>query len=352
MISGSWHPQGSSARYEAELKLSDEHFYLQVQEEIERTSQQGDCSQLQISDRVGSIPRRITLPDGSLFQTTDNQTIDDWLKATRKAKHSTSSGLFHRLESNWHLILFSLVFVVAFTASLLKWGLPWASEKIAYSLPVAVAESVGKNTLETLDEVFLESSLLSEERQSQISQRFTEELAHIVDDEQGYELHFRRVAKMPEMANAFALPSGDLVVTDALVKQLSDEQLDSVILHEIGHVYYRHGMRRIIHDSSVTFILMAILGGDLSFAEELIIGLPVFLMHQHYSREAETEADQFAIEQMIKIGIDPEQFALALEIITKGDDGHDDHSYLSTHPATGERLKYARDRAGEFRAGN
>ena len=358
MIHGDWSPANSSARQQAELLLADESFSLYIDSKVHLT---GAVTEMQVSDRVGNIPRKLTLPDGSLFQTQANDQIDQWLKQHRtqhkkrskNMQHSAASGLFHRLESSWPLILFSVMFVIAFTSSLLKWGLPWASERVAYALPEVVAENVGKHTLETLDATFLTATQLAPETQDSIKQRFTTELAPLFDDKQGYDVHFRQIRHASDLANAFALPSGDIIVTDALVERLGQGQLDSVLLHEIGHVYHRHGMRRIVHNSSLVVLLTAMFGGDLSLGEELIVGFPVFLMHQHYSREAEIEADAFAMQHMQRLGLDPIEFAQALEIITADEtdaqhEGADAVDYLSTHPATAERIEQARQLSLEF----
>ena len=52
-------------------------------------------------------------------------------------------------------------------------------------------------------------------------------------------------------ANAFALPGGTVVMTDAIVqaaadKGISDDALVGVLAHEIGHVVHRHGMRMVV----------------------------------------------------------------------------------------------------------
>lgn len=357
MITGHWYPQGSSARYDAELQLHQSYFVLNVPGQPAQT---GDTVELSVSDRVGNIPRRVTLSDGSIFQTDNNQALDQWLANNRDAKRSRSSGWFHILESHWGLICFAAIFVMAFSFSMLKWGVPWASVHLAHSMPVAVGEKVGKHALEVLDQAFLEPSELSEEQQQKIRQHFETALATYAPDEQGYELHFRKVG---EMANAFALPSGDIILTDALVEQLSTPQLDSVIFHEMGHIYHRHGLRQVIHNSSVAIILVAIMGNDLSMMEELLVGLPVFLMHQHYTREAETEADIFALEKMTEAGINPVYFAEAMKQITAeeeqqhvednngSDNGNDRKGYLkyvSTHPVTAERIDLAEEYGRQF----
>ena len=50
-----------------------------------------------------------------------------------------------------------------------------------------------------------------------------------------------------EIPNALAFPSGDIVLTDKFV-QLSKNQdeIDSVLLHEMGHVVHRHGLEMLI----------------------------------------------------------------------------------------------------------
>ena len=352
MITGYWYPKGSSARELAELILTERSFELRINNTRHLSGAVGDIT---VSDRVGNIPRKITLADGSLFQTQENDWVDQWLKQNKQARRSSASGLFHRLESSIPLIVFSLFFVVISTGAFITWGLPWASEKIAYALPEGVGEKVGKHTLATLEDIMLAPSELDDATQNEIRARFETTLAPLFNDKQGYELHFRQMQDMPDVANAFALPSGDIVLMDALVETLNSEQVDSVILHEIGHVYHRHGMRRLVHSSSLTVIAASLFGGDFTVSDELLVGFPVFLMHQHYSREAESEADQFAFKHMQTLGIDPIRFAEALAIITDTHVTDEEHTaeieekadshfsdYLSSHPATEARIEEAK----------
>ena len=56
-----------------------------------------------------------------------------------------------------------------------------------------------------------------------------------LDDGHVYQLEFRHGGYID--ANAFALPSGIIVMTDELVELAkSDDELISVLAHEIGHV--------------------------------------------------------------------------------------------------------------------
>ncbi len=50
----------------------------------------------------------------------------------------------------------------------------------------------------------------------------------------------------PETINAFALPGGQIVITEGLLRKLNTEgQLAGVLGHEIGHVVARHGAEHI-----------------------------------------------------------------------------------------------------------
>ena len=57
-------------------------------------------------------------------------------------------------------------------------------------------------------------------------------------------------------ANAFALPSGIIVVTDELVAlSEDDDELAAVIAHELGHVHHRHIMRTVIQNSAAALLV-------------------------------------------------------------------------------------------------
>jgi predicted Zn-dependent protease len=104
--------------------------------------------------------------------------------------------------------------------------------------------------------------------------------------------------------------------------------------------------------------------------ENMAVALPVFLLESHYSRENETEADRYAFESMIQAGIDPVHFTRIMEKLSDYDEqgasqvetpdkttGHkgvqkaenSPLKYLSTHPATLERIDQANYYSALFR---
>jgi Zn-dependent protease with chaperone function len=352
LIKGWWYPPGSSARRSAELSVIGVRLIVSA-DSSETVC--GDIDELEISPRVGNIPRRIVLPDHSVFETEDNEGVDQLLSELGAGPRI--AGALHHLETHWRWIAIAFVATLAIGFTTVYWGMPWASKKIAFSLPLSVLEIVSEQTLEILDRGILKASELPQEQQQQIREHFEKKLASTPNGEFSFKLHLRN---MEGIANAFALPSGAIIVTDRLI-ELADnqDQVDAVLFHEIGHVVRRHGMQRILHSSFITMAIILITG-DVTMIENMAVALPVFLLESHYSREDETEADRYAFESMIKAGIDPVHFGRIMEKLSDFDEQGGDQTgwssdkntarketqkeesrlldYLSTHPATLERI--------------
>lgn len=387
MIKGFWYPAGSSARYEAELRGQGTRYELVILDDISEdalsessasymndgsfyegqgASITGALDDMTVSDRVGNIPRKITLHDHSIFETQDNDAVDQVLQ---EIDHKDGKLHFlHVMETRWRWIVPSLIATVVFVFVGVVWGIPWASKNLADAMPVSVSEAVSEGALEIMDRTMLDESEIPEERQNAIRKRFNEKLLSVQSGQYNYRLYFR---KMDDVPNAFALPSGEVVITDGLIKLATKpEQIDSVLLHEIGHVVHRHGLEQIVRSSIMTVILTAFLG-DATAVEELVIALPAFLLESSYSRDHESEADEFAFKKMVELGIDPAHFADMFEKMThygKTSDVDDENTsagntdntqaeantktssktteyndLLSTHPSSPLRMQRARE---------
>src|SRR5262245_9494775 len=88
VAAGVWHPPHSSRQVPARLvdiggtitALSDEDG------ESDRRLAWGIRSDIEISPRVGSVPRRITFRNESVFVTRDNDAVDSYLKGLGEAR--------------------------------------------------------------------------------------------------------------------------------------------------------------------------------------------------------------------------------------------------------------------------
>jgi len=296
-----------------------------------------------ISDRLGNTPRYISLPDGRKFESRDNDAIDVILRAHRQQGWN---ALVHRLESRWGYVLLALVVVIAFVWGMLKYALPAAAEGIAYQLPPRVTDNLSRETLKYFDKHVLAPSELAEPTRQRLQQRFTAMTAGLNSGHK-YMLVFRKGGERIG-ANAFALPSGTVVMTDELVKLAqNDEQIEAILAHELGHVVYRHGLRQILQHSVLTLFITYATGDPSS----LVVALPTMLVQLGYSRQFERQADQYAHDYLLDHHIPLKRFAT---ILTRIEQEHRERSdsnqqqgghskifeYLSTHPDTDERIQH------------
>jgi predicted Zn-dependent protease len=121
--------------------------------------------------------------------------------------------------------------------------------------------------------------------------------------------------------------------------------------------------------SSFLSIAIILVSGDVTTIENMAVALPVFLLESHYSREDEREADKYAFESMLRIGVDPVNFSTIMKKLSSYNDqdsdynkesekphSHDKQSidngaleYLSSHPATQDRIEQANYYSGLFK---
>ena len=160
--------------------------------------------------------------------------------------------------------------------------------------------------------------------------------------------------------NAFAIPGGYVYVTRQLVALMNDEaELAFVMGHEIGHVAAQHAKKR-EERSALTGIGAALLGAltGSNFIGNLA-GTGAQLYTLGYSRDQEREADSLGVRYLTRAGYDPMASGdilaalgaqTALEARLAGQDGKEPAGWLSTHPATDERVARIRREAAAFAA--
>lgn len=296
---------------------------------------------VKVESRLGNTPRMLRFAGGGTFETSDNEAVDQLLHGVGR-RH----GLVHRLESRLRYVLLAVLVTVSFVWGGVRYGIPVLAERVAFALPETVSRQIGQGVLDVLDEQVLFSSELSAKEQTRLRERFAPLLAR---EGLPVRLEFRK-AIAGIGANAFALPSGTVVITDQLVALAKhDEELLAVLAHEIGHVERRHGLRQALQGSALGLLTMMVTG-DLSSVSSLVTALPVLLTQLGYSRDFEYEADRFAADLLAGQGIDAQRLGVILarlesaahcesgEACTPGAvDGWS--RYLSTHPPTAERLR-------------
>jgi Zn-dependent protease with chaperone function len=136
--------------------------------------------------------------------------------------------------------------------------------------------------------------------------------------------------------NAFALPGGKVYVfSGLLVKAESADELAGILAHELGHLKHRDSTRNLIYNGGTSF-LIGLLFGDITGSGALIFASRS-LVTASYSREAEQNADTFAIEAMHGLGRSPKPMGELMFRVT-GKEGDRSLSILASHPLTEDRL--------------
>jgi predicted Zn-dependent protease len=159
--------------------------------------------------------------------------------------------------------------------------------------------------------------------------------------------------------NAFALPNGRIYVTRGLIALANDEaELASVLAHEMGHVVARHAAIR-EEQARQAAVVAHVVSDVLDDPDAAALALAKSkLTLASFSRAQELEADAIGVGMSARAGFDPygasrflrdmQRYAELKSGKTSGDSRAND--FLSSHPATPERVKNAIENAKQYQA--
>ncbi|MNK04651.1 Metalloprotease LoiP precursor [compost metagenome] len=283
--------------------------------------------ELRVSERARNTKRKVTFPDEAYLEIADSAAFDALLADT-----GHQDSFIVRMQQSWRGALIAVASTLLVLAFGYLYVLPLAAEGIAKILPEKIERSISSGMLDFLDQRIFAPSKLAPARQQALIDRFRQ-LQAPWDGVPDYRILFRKSKIGP---NAFALPSGDIILTDELVQLIqNDEQIMGILAHELGHLHERHLMRRVVQSSAVG-ALVTVLFGD---ASAIVANIPTLLLDMKYSRDAEREADDYAIAMMKANGIDLSNMAAGFEKLQKELNETPTVPYLSSHPSTAERIE-------------
>ncbi len=148
--------------------------------------------------------------------------------------------------------------------------------------------------------------------------------------------------------NAFALPGGYVYIFAKLLNMLSDEELASVLAHEIGHIVSRHSIKRLQASLGANLLLLASTqtNSDPSFTGGLSFALSQVMVA--YSREDEFNADELACKYLKLAGFNPAAGIRVLDKLYLENKKAPlrQYSYFRTHPYTAQRIRHIKEYLG------
>ncbi|MCG7536467.1 M48 family metallopeptidase [Pseudoalteromonas sp. OOF1S-7] len=335
MIRGYFYQPNSSRVQESTARLSDSRVAIYAGDEcVYETTPEA----LSVSAHLPGQASELIFADGARFVPLDTR--------YRWPFQRRNSALLARLESNLALIVCALVATPVLLYVLLFKLVPTIAVTAVQAMPEAVVEQMGQQSMVLIEQTVLSPSELSGDQQQAVRDLWHETLSQLGLSTDKYRIDLYRSDHFG--ANAFALPHGQVVVTDELALRLTEHPgaLRAILLHEIGHVERMHSVR-LASQAAVASIAIAMLVGDMDIVAEVVLGSGSALMDLQFSQNMEWEADNYALQQLERLGYSGEDFAQALESLALLDEEQAQSwlKYLSTHPSVQQRIEHAKNYA-------
>lgn len=164
-----------------------------------------------------------------------------------------------------------------------------------------------------------------------------------------------------ETLNAFAVPGGVMGIHDGLLAYAqSEDELATVLAHELAHLSQRHFSRGVEQQKRQTplalagmlagLLLIATTGGDAGMAAITASQAASMQSRLRFSRGNEQEADRIGMLTMVSAGMDPHAAPVMFERMLKATrySGNNVPEFLLTHPITENRISDTRNRARRY----
>jgi predicted Zn-dependent protease len=161
-----------------------------------------------------------------------------------------------------------------------------------------------------------------------------------------YQFAFHLLAD-PQTINAFALPGGQIFITEALFERLQSEgQVAGVLAHEVGHVVARHSAQQIAKSELTGSVIGAVViaASDPEHPAQGVAAAQVAtvvgqLVNMKFGREDELQSDQLGVRFMAEAGYDPRSLIQVMQILAEAGGPQRPPEFFSTHPNPENRIQ-------------
>ena len=228
------------------------------------------------------------------------------------------------------IVGWSLAATVSIVAVVL-FGVPLAADRLAPLVPQALERRLGDVAEGQVRTLFGGKTCNNASGQA----AFTK-LVDAIRESTGLDTSIQSQVLATPVPNAFALPGGRVYLFSGLLAKAENaDEIAGILAHELGHLSHRDGTRNLIYNGGTSF-LIGLLFGDITGSGALIFASRS-LVTASYSREAEQNADTFAIDAMHRLGRSPKPMGELMFRVT-GKEGDRSLSILSNHPLTEDRV--------------
>ncbi|MDT4968749.1 MAG: hypothetical protein QOJ64_3486 [Acidobacteriota bacterium] len=150
--------------------------------------------------------------------------------------------------------------------------------------------------------------------------------------------------------NAFSGPGGHVYITSALMNLADDDELASVLSHEVAHVVARHSLKTIQQSQALGGLakvfgsLTGLAGNDAQELGTLAAQIAAGGVLAVHNRQEEREADFLGVRGMVKAGFNPQGMVTMFQKIQRVGDKDSDllGAIFADHPEVDERIENTR----------
>lgn len=179
---------------------------------------------------------------------------------------------------------------------------------------------------------------------SEYQQRLNKIAAALGDNINGVPANYK--VYQTKDVNAWAMANGCIRVYSGLMDMMTDNEVEGVLGHEMGHVALGHRRKamQVALTTTATRTAAASVGGVIGSLSQSQLGeMGEKLVNAQFSQTQETQADDYSFDLMKKRGIDPMGLATSFEKLAKLEQGRQS-SMFDSHPDSEARAQHIRER--------
>ena len=151
---------------------------------------------------------------------------------------------------------------------------------------------------------------------------------------------------MTDDINAFAMANGCIRVYSGLMDMMTDDEIEGVLGHEMGHVALGHSLKamKVAYGTIAARTAVASTSGVAAeLSQTQLADLGEALINSQFSQHQESEADDFSYDFLKKHKLNTLGLATSFEKLAELDGGRKG-SMFDSHPPSTERAQHIRDR--------
>ena len=179
---------------------------------------------------------------------------------------------------------------------------------------------------------------------SEYQQRLNKIAAALGDNINGVPANYK--VYLTKDVNAWAMANGCIRVYSGLMDMMTDNEVEGVLGHEMGHVALGHTRKamQVAYATTAARTAAASVGGVIGQLSQSQLGdLSEKLVNAQFSQTQESQADDYSYDLLKKRGVNPLGLATSFEKLAKMQQGQTS-SMFDLHPSSAARAQHHPDR--------